>query len=138
MARAVRPFRDVSDLARRARLDRRDLEMLAAANALQSLAGERRAALWQAVAAVPDRDLLRDASDDDETPALAPMTEGQEIVGEYRAIGLTLGRHPLALLRPKLSEMRLVASGLSGRAQATCQAGGDHASSAPRCRCPSC
>ncbi|MEI7297037.1 error-prone DNA polymerase [Paraburkholderia tropica] len=111
MARAVRPFRDVSDLARRARLDRRDLEMLAAANALHSLAGERRAALWQAVAAVPDRDLLRDASDDDETPALAPMTEGQEIVGDYRAIGLTLGRHPLALLRPKLSEMRLVASG---------------------------
>ncbi|CAG9207622.1 Error-prone DNA polymerase [Paraburkholderia tropica] len=111
MARAVRPFRDVSDLARRARLDRRDLEMLAAANALQSLAGERRAALWQAVAAVPDRDLLRDASDDDETPALAPMTEGEEIVGDYRATGLTLGRHPLALLRPKLAEMRLVASG---------------------------
>jgi error-prone DNA polymerase len=95
MARAVRPFRDVSDLARRARLDRRDLEMLAAANALQSLAGERRAALWQAVAAVPDRDLLRDASDDDETPELAPMTEGEEIVGDYRATGLTLGRHRL-------------------------------------------
>ncbi|WP_321818396.1 MULTISPECIES: error-prone DNA polymerase [unclassified Paraburkholderia] len=111
MARAVRPFRDVSDLARRARLDRRDLEVLAAANALCSLAGERRAALWQAVAAVPDRDLLRDASDDDQTPALAPMTEGQEIVSDYRAIGLTLGRHPLALLRPKLAEMRLVASG---------------------------
>jgi error-prone DNA polymerase len=110
MARAVRPFRDVSDLARRAHLDQRDLEMLAAANALRSLAGERRAALWQAVAAVPDRDLLRGATDDDETPPLAPMTEGQEIIGDYRSTGLTLGRHPLALLRPRLSNMRLVAS----------------------------
>ncbi|MCG5077221.1 error-prone DNA polymerase [Paraburkholderia tagetis] len=110
MARAVRPFRDVSDLARRAQLDRRDLEVLATANALLSLAGERRAALWQAVAAVPDRDLLRGASDDDDTPELAPMTEGQEIVSDYRSTGLTLGRHPLALLRPRLAKMRLVPS----------------------------
>ncbi|MFX1689772.1 error-prone DNA polymerase [Paraburkholderia sp. A2RI-6] len=110
MARAVRPFRDVSDLARRAQLDRRDLEVLAAANALLSLAGERRAALWQAVAAVPDRDLLRGATDDDETPELAPMSEGQEIVSDYRSTGLTLGRHPLALLRPRLAKMRLVPS----------------------------
>ncbi|WP_201698510.1 error-prone DNA polymerase [Paraburkholderia hiiakae] len=110
MARAVRPFRDVSDLARRAQLDRRDLEVLASANALRALAGERREALWQAVAAVPDRDLLRGATDDDETPELAPMTEGQEIVGDYRATGLTLGRHPLALLRPQLAKMRLVPS----------------------------
>ncbi|WP_028232725.1 error-prone DNA polymerase [Paraburkholderia mimosarum] len=110
MARAVRPFRDVSDLARRAQLDRRDLEVLAAANALHSLAGERRAALWQAVAAVPDRDLLRGATEDDETPELAPLTEGQEIVSDYRSTGLTLGRHPLALLRPRLAKMRLVPS----------------------------
>ncbi|WP_042271251.1 error-prone DNA polymerase [Paraburkholderia heleia] len=110
MARAVRPFRDVSDLARRAQLDRRDLEVLASANALRALGGERREALWQAVAAVPDRDLLRGATDDDETPELAPMTEGQEIVSDYRATGLTLGRHPLALLRPRLAKMRLVPS----------------------------
>ncbi len=110
MARAVRPFRDVSDLARRAQLDRRDLEVLAAANALRSLAGERRAALWQAVAAVPDRDLLRGATDDDETPELTSMTEGDEIVSDYRSTGLTLGRHPLALLRPRLAKMRLVPS----------------------------
>ena len=110
LARAVRPFRDVSDLARRAQLDRRDLEVLAAANALRTLAGDRRAALWQAVAAVPDRDLLRGATDDDATPVLAPMTEGQEIVSDYRSTGLTLGRHPLALLRPKLAKLRLVPS----------------------------
>ena len=109
-ARAVRAFRDVHDLARRAQLDRKDLQALAAANALLVLAGERRAALWQAVAAVPDRDLLRGAVDDDVTPDLPAMTEGQDIVSDYRSLGLTLGRHPLALLRPRLEKMRLVSS----------------------------
>jgi error-prone DNA polymerase len=86
LARAVRPFVDVSDLARRAQLDRKDLQALAAANALASLAGDRRAALWQAVAAVPDKDLLRGASDDDATPALAVLTEGQQIASDYRSL----------------------------------------------------
>ena len=60
-ARAVRPFLNVSDLARRAQLDRHDLQVLAGANALASLAGNRREALWQSVAAVPDKDMLADA-----------------------------------------------------------------------------
>ncbi|KAE8756734.1 DNA polymerase III subunit alpha [Paraburkholderia madseniana] len=115
LARAVRPFTDVSDLARRAQLDRKDLQALAAADALRSLAGDRRAALWHAVAAVPDRDLLRGATDDDATPVLAPMTEGQQIASDYRTLGLTLGRHPLELLRPRLLAQRLLpASTLAG------------------------
>ncbi|MFM0732754.1 error-prone DNA polymerase [Paraburkholderia sediminicola] len=115
LARAVRPFADVSELARRAQLDRKDLQALAAADALRSLAGDRRAALWQAVAAVPDRDLLRGATDDDATPVLAPMTEGQQIASDYRTLGLTLGRHPLELLRPRLLAQRLLpASTLAG------------------------
>jgi error-prone DNA polymerase len=58
-ARAVKPFENVSDLARRAQLNRHDLQVLAATNALQSLASNRREALCQSVAAVPDRDPLR-------------------------------------------------------------------------------
>ncbi|MDR5763525.1 error-prone DNA polymerase, partial [Caballeronia sp. LZ035] len=76
-ARAVRPFGSVSDLARRAQLDRHDLQVLAAANALHSLAGNRRDALWQSAAAVPDRDLLADSRIDDETPALGAPSEAQ-------------------------------------------------------------
>ncbi len=57
-----------------------------------------------------DRDLPGGATDDDETPELAPMTDGQAIVSDYRATDLTLGRHPLALLRPRLAKMRLVPS----------------------------
>ncbi|WP_082439719.1 MULTISPECIES: error-prone DNA polymerase [unclassified Massilia] len=108
MARAIRPFLDVADLARRASLDRGDLQVLAAGNALALLAGHRRQALWQAVGAVPDKDLLRPAGLEEEAPVLAAPSEGQEIVGDYRAQGLTLGRHPLALLRPQLLARRFL------------------------------
>jgi len=107
-ARAIRPFESVADLARRANLDRADLQVLAAANALRSLAGNRREALWQAVGAVPDRDLLRPTTPDEEMPALGAPSEADEIVGDYRSQGLTLGRHPLALLRDGLLAKRFM------------------------------
>jgi error-prone DNA polymerase len=107
-ARAVRPFETVADLARRAQLDRKDLHVLADANALVSLAGNRREALWQSVAAVPDKDMLAAAAVQDETPELGAPTEANDIVADYRAVGLTLGRHPLELLRPQLLANRLM------------------------------
>ncbi len=107
-ARAVRPFRSVHDLARRAQLNRHDLHVLADANALSSLAGNRREALWHAVAAVPDKDMLSMAAVEDDTPALGAPSEAQDIVADYRSVGLTLGRHPLELLRPVLLEQRLM------------------------------
>jgi error-prone DNA polymerase len=107
-ARAIRPFDSVADLARRAALDRGDLQALAASNALRALAGHRREALWQAVGAVPDRDLLRPTTPQEEVPRLAAPTEGDEIVGDYRSQGLTLGRHPLALLRDQLLARRFL------------------------------
>jgi error-prone DNA polymerase len=108
VARAIRPFASVADLARRAHLERADLQVLAGANALGALAGHRRQALWQAVGAVPDRDLLRPTEPVEETPSLEAPSEGQEIVGDYRAQGLTLGRHPLALLRTQLLAKRFI------------------------------
>jgi error-prone DNA polymerase len=107
-ARAIRPFASVADLARRAGLDRADLQVLAASNALRALAGHRREALWQAVGAVPDKDLLRPTVPQEEQPALPAPSEGDDIVGDYRSQGLTLGRHPLALLRQRLLEKRFM------------------------------
>ncbi|ANB77321.1 error-prone DNA polymerase [Paraburkholderia phytofirmans OLGA172] len=107
-ARAVRQFMTVSDLARRAQLDRHDLQVLAAANALSSLAGNRREALWQSVAAVPDKDMLSVAKIEDETPELGAPSEADDIVEDYRSMGLTLGRHPLELLRPQLLANKLM------------------------------
>ncbi|WP_342702948.1 error-prone DNA polymerase [Burkholderia arboris] len=107
-ARATGPFGNVDTLARRAQLERRDLEALAAANALATLAGHRRDALWQAVAAAPERDLLAAAPiDEAEQPALDAPSEADDILADYHTTGLTLNRHPVALLRPALRARRL-------------------------------
>ncbi|OZI76020.1 error-prone DNA polymerase [Bordetella genomosp. 2] len=106
-AREERPFADTRDLGRRAALSRHELDALAAADALRSLAGHRRLASWQASASVASRDLLRDADIiETDTPALPAPTEGQSISADYRSLRLTLRRHPLALLRPRLQALR--------------------------------
>lgn len=107
-ARAVRIFADLRDLALRAALTREDLQVLAAANALVTLAGNRRQALWQSVAGAPERGLLRPAAIAEESLFLKPPTEGDDIVHDYRSLGLTLGRHPLALLREALLRKRFM------------------------------
>jgi error-prone DNA polymerase len=77
---------------------------------LTSLAGNRREALWQSVAAVPDKDLLNDARVEDVTPLLGAPSEADDIVSDYKTTGLSLGRHPLELLRPALLEHRLMSA----------------------------
>ena len=110
-ARTVTPFADVEDLARRADLDRRDLRNLAASGALAALAGHRRAAHWQAAGAQPRPLLLRDAPiRDQQHPPLLPPTESEDMVADYQSLGLTLGRHPLALLRRRLRRLRLASA----------------------------
>ena len=115
--RAVRHFDSVTDLSRRASLDRHDMQVLAAGDALRTLAGNRRQALWQASGAVPDKDLLKVADLPEEEPTLAQPTEGETILGDYRSMGLTLHRHPLALLRRQLASKRFeTAASLAGYA----------------------
>ena len=105
-ARAVRTFADTRDLAARAGLTVAQVRALAAANALSALSGNRRQALWQAVASVPDKGLLREAAIEETTVILESPSEGENIVADYRHLGLTLGRHPLALLRERLTALR--------------------------------
>ena len=100
-------FADVRDLALRTGLDQRALNLVADAGALQGLAGHRHLAAWTAAAAVASGGLLREAPIlEDDTPALPAPSEGQDIVADYRRLGFTLGRHPLALLRPQLAKLR--------------------------------
>ncbi len=96
-------FDDVEDLARSASLEAHDLQCLAQANALRSLAGHRRQAHWQAAGVVRLPALLAEARFNEAQLELAPPTEGQEITADYRSLGLPMGRHPLALLRPRLA-----------------------------------
>ncbi|MCR5866153.1 error-prone DNA polymerase [Aquincola sp. J276] len=104
-ARAQQPFADVDDLARRAGLDARALQALARADALRGLAGHRRQQLWTAAALEPARALLAEAPVREaahEQPQLPLAPEGEDILLDYAATGLTLRRHPVALLRGRL------------------------------------
>lgn len=102
-ARVNAPFASVEDLARRAGLNAHELKALAHANALKPLAGHRHQAAW-AVAGIDTRPtaLLR-ATRVHETPALlAAPAEFDDMRADYQSVGLTLGRHPLAMLREQL------------------------------------
>ena len=99
---ALRPHASVAAL----QLNRKELRCLAAAGALQSLAGHRRLAHWAAAGA--QRRAPLDAPASERRPALLPPSEGQDIIADYASLGLTLGRHPLALLRVHLKKLQIV------------------------------
>jgi error-prone DNA polymerase len=103
-ARSERTFASLADLAERAALDRRDLEALAAADALAGLAGHRYRAVWQVNGVERTLPLLpADTVAPEGMPLLRAPREGQDIVADYGSVGLTLRRHPLALLRDVLT-----------------------------------
>ena len=107
-ARAEARFVDVEDLARRARLDAHALAALAEADALASLTGHRHQAAW-AVAGIDTRptEMLRATRIHEAPVVLAAPNEGEQTLADYRALGLTLNRHPLALLRARLAEFKV-------------------------------
>jgi error-prone DNA polymerase len=109
-ARAQGGFASVEELMRRAQLDRRELKCLAASGALERIAGHRRRAYWQVAGVDSARHLLSEAPIHETDPQLLAPSEGAGLVADYRSLGLTLGRHPLALLRPRLARMRLAAA----------------------------
>jgi error-prone DNA polymerase len=106
-ARKQSPFTSVDDLASRCELDKRDLKCLAAAGALITLAGHRRKAYWDVVGIEQVTPLALSTAEETQ-PALFPLTEGQNLAADYASLGLTLGKHPLALLRDALRRQRLV------------------------------
>ncbi|MGE5490087.1 MAG: error-prone DNA polymerase [Actinomycetota bacterium] len=110
-AREAGNFRDVADLAARSRLSQRDLDLLAAADALTNLAGHRRQAAWAASATAVQGDLFDGVPPAMEIAAQLPAPgEGENLVADYRSLGLTLRRHPLTLLRSQLTARRFVAA----------------------------
>ena len=105
-ARATAPFQDIADLKRRADLAAHDVAALAAADALASLIGHRREALWSALGVERDTGLFH-APVELVSATLQPPTEADDIFTDYRTVGLSLRRHPLALLRPALDKLRI-------------------------------
>ena len=113
------PFRNSEDLCRRAGLNRQSLKFLARAGALESLSGHRYQAHWDAAAI--DRPLpLQKAAEQRagyinggarEHPAHTEIAlpgpgEAENVLHDYRYLGLTLRAHPLQLLRPQLRNFR--------------------------------
>ena len=97
-------YRGIQHLRERSGIGRKDLEALAAAGALKSLEGHRHKARW-AVAGIEEPTALMPTMERFEaTPLLRKPTEGQDIVADYRHLGLSLERHPLTLLRSRLDE----------------------------------
>jgi error-prone DNA polymerase len=107
-ARAQAPFTGVEDMAQRAELDVKDLNALAAGDALRSLAGHRRQQVWEAAAQRRAPALLRDAPIGEQALLLPPARESEEVVFDYASLGLTLRSHPIALLRPRLARRRFL------------------------------
>jgi error-prone DNA polymerase len=101
------PFDDVEDLARGAGLERRALQALARADALAAIAGHRVEAAWAAAAIEPMPALLEEARFGEPRLALPPLSEGEATVADYAALGLPMGRHPVALLRERLAGFRV-------------------------------
>lgn len=109
-ARAAGAFRQVQELAERAGLDRGDLAALAAADALHRLAGNRHHSYWQVTGVEKPTDLFPRWQVAEGEPLLNRPGEGEDIAADYNHLGLTLRRHPLALLRERLERGRLVTS----------------------------
>lgn len=108
------PWLHAEDLSRRAALEQADMRHLAAADALASLAGHRRQQVWAASALHRPPALLRHTVVEEDELRLPEAPEGEEIVFDYAATGLTLRRHPLALLRTRLDKARLCSAAQLG------------------------
>jgi error-prone DNA polymerase len=92
----------VQELTERARLDRRELGCLAAAGALEGFAGHRHRAAWNVAGVEEPLPLIPQPRIPEGIPMLRAPREGEDIVADYAHTGLTLRRHPLALLRARL------------------------------------
>lgn len=105
-ARLQARFSNVDDLARRARLTRRELGALANAGALESLSGHRHAARWQVAAQTPDTALSLARAAEPEFDLRAP-TASEDVLTDYQSTGLSLRQHPLSLFRDRLAARKV-------------------------------
>jgi error-prone DNA polymerase len=106
------PFRDVADLARRALLSRAALETLVSSGACDCFGARRRDLLWELGLAVRpravpgsgggERQLALSLEPTVETPPLRDLSRWERLLADYRGTGLSVGTHPLDLLRPHL------------------------------------
>jgi len=106
----LRPYQSIQDLLEKAGLNRHELSALAAAGALKSLAGHRHKVRWTVAGVEEPTPLFSSLDRYEASPMLRKPTEGQDIVADYQSVGLTLGRHPVALIRHHLDGLHYVSA----------------------------
>jgi error-prone DNA polymerase len=115
------PFRDVADLARRSRLSREELDALVKGGACDAF-GKRRDLLWELGLAFRPQSVPGTSGEAKQlpltldpttaTPELRDLTRWERMLADYRHTGLSVGTHPLALLRAHLPEGTLSSADL--------------------------
>jgi error-prone DNA polymerase len=103
-------FESAQQLAELAGLDRRSMGCLAAAGALAGLGGHRYRAAWQVAGLEGSLPILPEVRIAEGIPLLRAPREGEDIVADYAHTGLTLRRHPIAMLRKQLAARGFVDS----------------------------
>ena len=117
-ARKRQPFNSLEDLAHRANLDKGDLQALASADALSTLIhNHRRQAAWTAGGIEKTSPVFPSPRIREAVPMLRAPHAGESVCADYASTGLTLGPHPLALLRRQLESLGVVTSADIGRSQ---------------------
>jgi error-prone DNA polymerase len=106
------PYSDVGDLSRRIALSRDGVVALVEGGACDGLGEKRRNLLWElGLAARPvsvpgtqgaAKQLTLSLAPTAATPELRDLTRWERMAADYRLTGLSVGTHPLELLRPHL------------------------------------
>jgi error-prone DNA polymerase len=100
------PYRDMADLARRARLSTTHLEALATADAFTGFGLTRREALWAAGAAAQEKaGRLPGTTTGLDAPMLPGMDAVDELVADVWATGLSPECHPVQFIRGGLDKL---------------------------------
>jgi error-prone DNA polymerase len=114
MAKAT-PFTGIEDLARRANLPQRAMNLLADADAFRSIDKSRREALWDVRRTPPKQLALFAAADAPELGAepdahLPAMPLSEEVAADYQTTRLSLKGHPMAFLRAHFAAEGILSS----------------------------
>jgi error-prone DNA polymerase len=120
-ARGEAPFASVTDVMERSCIRRDDMNRLAAASALERLAGNRHRAHWQVLGVEAPLPLTGAPRLNEAEPMLPVPGEGRNLVADFESLGLTLGRHPVALLRRHLASLHMATA-----AEIRCCRHGEH------------